>query len=196
MAKTILRNLDQLMRHLEQSDAFTRLLDKVAKAFGFRPQAQIKEKLVEKIVLKEVTPQWAEPLETYQQMLFTVKQHPHLSKVLLPKGQTDDDLMTMLANLAQWDKVERIWDELAAQALQGRDIRTEEHRLLETALRLYNSTLSGAEATLRGVEKNSKYNYEVHQRLTDTGETVQQQILPGLVNAGGKLRKKILVRTV
>lgn len=212
MAKPIsprkLAKLDHLMHHLEQSPMFTRLLEKVATAFGAKPQIQIKEKLVEKIVEKpvdrivekekkvEVTPKWAKSLEEYQRLLVTVQQHPVLSDVLLPHVKGGDELVTLLANLAQWDNVERIWEELAAQAAQGRDIRTDEHELLAASLRLYNRTLRDHQASFSDVQVGEAYDYNVHRRINEKGSSIAQLLLPGLVNAGGQLCKRTLVRTV
>lgn len=212
MAKPIsprkLAKLDHLMHHLEQSPMFTRLLEKVATAFGAKPQIQIKEKLVEKIVEKpvdrivekekkvEVTPKWAKSLEEYQRLLVTVQQHPVLSDVLLPHVKSGDELVTLLANLAQWDKVERIWDELAAKAKQGQEISSAEQMVLEASLHLYNRSLHDHQASLQMVQSGAAYNYNVQQSVDAKGSAITQLLLPGLISPAGKLVKKPLVRTV
>lgn len=194
MAKAMLRNFDHLMRHLEQSEAFTRLLEKVAMIFGF------KEKIIEvdklKVVVNDVTPQWAKSLEEYQLMLPTIRQHPQLNKALLPNLQAGDELVTLLANLAQWETVLRIWDELAAKAKQGQDISSAEQMILEASLRLFNRSLQDHQGKMQSSQSGTAFDYNVHQSIDGKGSTIGQQILPGLINPGGKLLRKTLVRTV
>ena len=111
-------------------------------------------------------------------------------------GEEGRQLVRLLAQVAQWDVITDLWERLANRCKQEQrpaDVR--ELQILKAALAVHNLRWQGRFATLREVNSGTAFDFQLHQRATSTGEIVCTQFLPGLVNAGGELQKKPLVKT-
>ena len=195
--------LDKYLAQLEQSDMFFKLIRKVGKAlgeafFGEAPKPEVRTIEVEKVVEKEkqvpVTPDWAKGLEEYERLLTAVSGHAELRPVLLAGG-SDKSLLTLLANASQWDNLLRVWDVLASKCKAGHDLNKDEQAAVQACMKLYNLTLLDRQAAWQHVAAGGSYDYEQHQRVGNKGERIKAQVMPGIINAGGIITRKVLVRT-
>ncbi len=217
--------LDKYLAQLEQSDMFFKLIRKVGRAlgeafFGEAPKPEVRtievEKVVEKEVFKDrivdrpvdrivdrivekekqvpVTPDWAKGLEEYERLLTAVSGHAELRPVLLAGG-SDKSLLTLLANASQWDNLLRVWDVLASKCKAGHDLNKDEQAAVQACMKLYNLTLLDRQAAWQDVAAGGSYDYEQHQRVGNKGERIKAQVMPGIINAGGIITRKVLVRT-
>jgi len=202
--------LDKYLEQLEQSDMLIKLVKKIGRAlgqafFGEAPRPEIrtveveKEKLVykdryiDKEKLVEVTPDWAKGLEQYQRLLAAVSGHAELRAVLL--AGNGDPFLTLLANASQWENLLRVWDVLASRCKAGHALTEHEHAALGACMKLYNLTLQDRQATWQDAEVGGDYDYERHQRVGNKGERIKVQVMPGVVNPGGNVTRKVLVST-
>jgi hypothetical protein len=216
--------LDKMLEHLEQSEMLTKLIGKIGRVlgrafFGEAPTPEIRtvekivekpvfkdrivekpviqEKIVDRIVEKEkrvtVTPEWAAGLEQYQRLLTAVSGHAELRPVLLAGG--GDTLLALLANASQWDNLLRVWDVLASRCKKGETLTPDEHAAMHACMQLYNLTLLDRQAQWQDAEAGGDYDYQQHQRVGNKGERIKAQVLPGVINAGGIVVRKVLVST-
>lgn len=153
------------------------------------------EVIVEKIVEKKVavTPEWAKPLEKQQQFLQQVTAHTELSRILLPEHA--NDVVQLIATASQWNNVLRIWDALAKQAKDKQTISNVETAILEYCLALYNLTLSTSQAILKKPHVGDDYDFGLHQKISGSGDQVQQVLLAGLYNPAGEKVRSAIVTT-
>lgn len=214
--------LDKWLTQLEESEMLMKLIGKFGRAFGAaffgeapKPEVRTVEKIVEKPVYKErivekpvekiverivetekqvpVTPDWARGLEQYQRLLAAVSVHDDLRPVLL--AGEGDSLLTLLASASQWDNLLRVWDVLAARCKAGHALTADEQAALLACMQLYNLTLQDRQAGWQDAEVGGGYDYEQHQRVGNKGERIKAQVMPGVVNAGGSVVRKVLVST-
>jgi hypothetical protein len=193
--------IDKLFYTLEQSDMLDKLIDKIVERAACvwhknspKPDIEYREKVTEKE--KVVTPDWAKPLENYQQLAQHVAQHPKLAAILLANAQPQEQVLRFLVCGAQWSNILRVWGALAEQAKQTQQpITATEQQILEACLALYNQTLNDCQAQLQWVEQGASYNYEQHQRANTKGERIQAVLLQGLFNAADDVVRSAVVLT-
>lgn len=105
-------------------------------------------------------------------------------------------LVTMMACLAQWDKVTAIWHMLAERSKHyQRSVTVDELHILSSAVDIHNLTWRDKKAKLQSVDYPTTYNYKHHQRGNMTGETVTAVWLPALINAGATFTLNAVVYT-
>jgi hypothetical protein len=207
--------IDKLLEQLEQSDMFFRFVKKVARGwYEEKPKSEptIKtveiivekpvdrivevEKVIEKKVMQEVVPAWANPLAEYQPLVQYVTKHPSLASILLTNAQPQEQLLRFLVCGSQWSNILRVWDALAEQAKQTQQpINATEQQVLDACLALFNQTLSDCQAQLQYVEQGASYHYDHHQRANSRGERVQTVLLQGLLNAAEDVVRSAVVIT-
>ena len=108
-----------------------------------------------------------------------------------------EKLLKLVANAANWDRVEELWDLLALRCKNSKQAASESmQKLLQGCVALHNLTWQGRAASLPSVTVGEAYDFKLHDRGTPNGETIAALWLPGLKNAAGNLRKKPLVSTV
>ncbi len=150
------------------------------------------ERIVEKAI--EVTPQWAKSIESEFTFLKQVQVHPELASILLPKG--DSNVLQLIAIAAQWNNVLRVWDVLATQIKNTKQaVSTTEQQILEHSLALFNLTLQSNQATLQNPKLDESYDYDIHQKVSGSGGSVEQVLLAGLYNAAGENVRAAIVTT-
>lgn len=207
--------IDKLLEQLEQSEMFLRLIKRAARGwYEEKPQSEptIKtverivekpvdrivevEKVIEKKVMQEVVPAWANPLAEYQPLVQYVTKHPSLASILLTNAQPQEQLLRFLVCGSQWSNILRVWDALAEQAKQTQQpINATEQQVLDACLALFNQTLSDCQAQLQCVEQGASYHYDHHQRANSRGERVQTVLLQGLLNAADDVVRSAVVIT-
>ena len=105
-------------------------------------------------------------------------------------------LVTMIACLAQWDKVTAIWHMLAERSKHyQRPATVDELHILSSAVDIHNLTWRDRKAKLQYVDYPTTYNYKHHQRGNMTGETITDEWLPALINAGATFTLNAIVYT-
>lgn len=94
-------------------------------------------------------------------------------------------LIALIANLAQWDKITRIWEIVADRCKQQqRPATSDELHVLSAAIDIHNLTWRDKAAQLCPIDCPVSFNYKVHQRGNATGDTVVSEWLPALTNPG------------
>ncbi|MCX0340138.1 hypothetical protein [Acinetobacter radioresistens] len=137
---------------------------------------------------------WANSLKTEFDFLKQVQSHAEISKVLLPNG--DDNVLQLITIAAQWNNVLRVWDALATQIKNTQQaISATEQQILEHSLALFNLTLQSNQATLQNPESGESYDYEIHQKVSGSGGSIEQVLLAGLYNAAGENIRAAIVTT-
>lgn len=150
------------------------------------------ERIVEKRI--EVTPQWAKSLESEFTFLKQVQAHPDLISILLPNG--DGNVLQLITIAAQWNNVLRVWDALATQTKNTQQaISRTEQQILEHSLALFNLTLQSNHATLKNPEAGESYDYDIHQKVSGSGGSIEQVLMAGLYNAAGENVRAAIVTT-
>lgn len=150
------------------------------------------DRIVEKRI--EVTPQWAKSLESEFTFLKQVQSHPELVSILLPNR--DDNVLQLIAIASQWNNVLRVWDAIATQVKNTQQaISATEQQILEHSLALFNLTLQSNQATLKNPETGESYDYDIHQKVSGSGGSVEQVLLAGLYNAAGENVRAAIVTT-
>lgn len=202
--------IDKLLEHLEQSEAFMKLLRKilnviredkpqittVVEKIVEKPVDRIVEKIIEKKVVQEVVPAWAKPLAEYQPLVQYVTKHPSLASILLTNAQPQEQVLRFLVCGSQWSNILRVWDVLAEQVKQTQQpVNPTEQQVLDACLALFNQTLSDCQAQLQSVEQGASYHYDHHQRANSRGERVQTVLLQGLLNAAEDVVRSAVVIT-
>ncbi|MFB5699031.1 hypothetical protein ACE5JW_01620 [Acinetobacter radioresistens] len=137
---------------------------------------------------------WANSLKTEFDFLKQVQSHAEISKVLLPNG--DDNVLQLITIAAQWNNVLRVWDTLATQIKNTQQaISATEQQILEHSLALFNLTLQSNQATLQNPESGESYDYDIHQKVSGSGGSIEQVLLAGLYNAAGENIRAAIVTT-
>lgn len=154
----------------------------------------------ERIVYKEI------PVDTLRSdlavplaLLSAIEADAELCRLWL--GELSDNegekLLKLVANAANWDRVEELWDLLALRCKNTKQASSENMQvLLQGCVVLHNLTWQGRAASLPTVPVGEVFDFKQHDRGTPNGETIAALWLPGLKNAAGTLRKKPLVATV
>lgn len=135
---------------------------------------------------------WVNSLKPEFDFLQQVQSHSELSSILLPNS--NQNLLQLIAIASQWNNVLRIWDTLAAQVKNTQQaISTTEQHILEHSLALFNLTLQSNQATLQNPELGESYDYDIHQKVSGSGGSIEQVLLAGLYNAAGdKVRASVV----
>ena len=150
------------------------------------------ERIVEKTV--EVIPQWVQALEPQLSFLQQVQAHTEIATILLPSGKAS--LVQLIATAAQWSNVLRVWDALATQVKSSKQaVSVAEQQILEHSLALFNLTLQSNQASLQLPEGGAAYDYDVHQKVSGSGGSIEQVLLAGLYNAAGEKVRASIVTT-
>lgn len=216
-------DVETIIEHLEKSEVFERLVAKIRRIWdtSASPASNIiapldrqieapaekivdKDKIVEKrveipeerIVEKtvEVTPPWAKALEPQLSFLQQVQAHTEVASILLPSGKAS--LVQLIATAAQWSNVLRVWDALATQVKSSKQaVSVAEQQILEHSLALFNLTLQSNQASLQLPEGGAAYDYDVHQKVSGSGGSIEQVLLAGLYNAAGEKVRASIVTT-
>ena len=131
-----------------------------------------------------------EQLTSELALLQAVQNDAELQKVwLAEESETEGrQLVRLLATVSQWDQIEWLWKRLADRCRhETRPATAAEKAILEQAVTIHNLSNRDKLAALESVAVGSPYNHEKHQRVgSPTGEVVEAEYLPSLVNAGGK----------
>ena len=200
--KSVSHTLDNIVnkKQAEQAQVIEKIIEveKIVKVEV--PVEKIVEKRVEipveRIVEKriELTPQWAKSLESELTFLKQVQNHPELASILLPNG--DENLLQLIAISSQWNNVLRVWDALAIQVKKTQQtISTTEQQILEHSLALFNLTLQSNQAILQSPELGASYDYDIHQKVSGSGSSIEQVLLAGLYNAASDNVRTAIVAT-
>jgi len=137
---------------------------------------------------------WAEKLEPEFNFLQQVKAHPEIAKILLPDD--NNNVLQLIAIAAQWSNVLRVWDALATQVKDNQQpISVIEQQILSHSLALYNLTLQSSQATLKTPEIGEGYDFDIHQKVSGSGGTIDQVLLAGLYNAADTKARSAVVST-
>lgn len=161
------------------------------------------DKPVDRIVEKAVAvcPAWATGLESYAQLIPTIRAHATLSQLLFGEsaqhaGDDSTALLSWLTRSGQWSSLEQVWQVLAVQVQrQGSAATATEQQILAASVALYNQSVSRGVASLSLPSVGQCYDYEQHTRVNHSGESVAAVLLAGLSNAHGKLVHCALVQT-
>ena len=161
------------------------------------------DKPVDRIVEKAVAvcPAWATGLESYAQLIPTIRAHATLSQLLFGEsaqhaGDDSTALLSWLTRSGQWSTLEQVWQVLAVQVQrQGSAATATEQRILAASVALYNQSVSRGAASLSLPSVGQRYDYEQHTRVNHSGESVAAVLLAGLSNAQGKLVHYAFVET-
>ncbi|ENO3977053.1 hypothetical protein ACBI01_001154 [Aeromonas veronii] len=134
---------------------------------------------------------WQEPL----QFLAYVKKQSDLAQLLLPDVDSErEQLLGLVATASQWSGLEELWSRLERRCKAGkRPCDEQERALLEFSERLYNLTLRGIRITLHWPVSGEKYDYDIHNGVSNHGDKITRVWLPSLLNGAGKTVKKALV---
>lgn len=137
---------------------------------------------------------WAKTLEPEFIFLQQVQAHPEIAKILLPDGH--NNVLQLIAIAAQWNNVLRVWDVLAAQVKDNQQaISATEQQILTHSLALYNLTLQSSQAKLKAPEIDEDYDFDIHQKISGIGVTIEQVLLAGLYNAADEKARSAVVST-
>ena len=137
---------------------------------------------------------WTKSLESEFTFLKQVRSHPELTSILLPNG--DDNVLQLIAIASQWNNVLRVWDAIATQVKNTQQaISATEQQILEHSLALFNLTLQSNQATLKNPETGESYDYDIHQKVSGSGGSIEQALLAGLYNAAGENVRAAIVAT-
>lgn len=137
---------------------------------------------------------WANSLKSEFNFLKQVQSHPELASILLPNG--DDNVLQLIAIASQWNNVLRVWDAMATQIKNTQQaISAKEKQILEHSLALFNLTLQSNQATLKNPEAGESYDYDIHQKVSGSGGSIEQVLLAGLYNAAGENVRAAIVAT-
>lgn len=130
-------------------------------------------------------------------LLKLVTSNTKLNSLLLGDSSSEGErLMTLLVNLGRWDRIEVIWDALAADIKQREQRATaDDLEILEGCLWFFNLTRSKFNADLDQPELPQNFNHKVHNRLNAKGKVVTDIALPGLIESSGDVVRKALVIT-
>lgn len=105
-------------------------------------------------------------------------------------------LVRLLAVLAEWDEILSLWNRLADRCKnEQRAATATELNILQAALALHNLRWRDRAAKLLTVDTGAAFHHETMERGTAKGSTVAGVWLPGLDNAAGQLQKKPVVKT-
>lgn len=104
-----------------------------------------------------------------------------------------DSLPTFLVQCGQFSRISQIWAESYRAVSEGRSL-PDISPVLCTLLELHNLAADNLMASLICPEEESRYDFEICQRLESDGSHIESVLLPGLRNAGGKVMVKALVR--
>ncbi|EEZ76428.1 hypothetical protein NEILACOT_03543 [Neisseria lactamica ATCC 23970] len=107
-------------------------------------------------------------------------------------------LVRTVAIVSQWKQVERVWDDLKKRCDAQRRAATEsELAILKGCIDIHNLSYTEGYnlASLKNIAAGTAFNMKEHTRATPTGDTVAEQWLPALVNAGGIVSRQALVAT-
>ena len=137
---------------------------------------------------------WANSLKSEFNFLKQVQSHPELASILLPNG--DDNVLQLIAIASQWNNVLRVWDALATQIKNTQQaISVTEQQIIEHSLDLFNLSLQSNQATLKNPEFGESYDYDIHQKVSGSGGSIEQVLLAGLYNAAGENVRAAIVTT-
>lgn len=155
----------------------------------------VKEVPVE--VVKTVTEPFATELAHYRQFCQAIAQDEALSRLLRlePNANESQRFIQLIVNVAQWSKLEMIWQELADRCKREQRPATEtELAILNTALMLFNFTTT-LKASLAQPAVGESFNYQTQQRGNPTGEQIIAIWLPSLIDARKTAVKLAVVET-
>lgn len=108
-----------------------------------------------------------------------------------------DNLLKLVVNAANWDRIEELWDLLAARCKKNQQVANAQMQsLLQGCVSLHNMLWQDRAASLSTITVGASFDFKLHERGTPNGETIRELWLPGLKNAAGNERKKILVATI
>lgn len=137
---------------------------------------------------------WTDSIKLEFAFLQQVQNHPELASILLPNG--DENLLQLIAISSQWNNVLRVWDALAIQVKKTQlTISATEQQILEHSLALFNLTLQSNQAILQSPELGASYDYDIHQKVSGSGGSIEQILLAGLYNAAGDNVRTAIVAT-
>lgn len=126
-------------------------------------------------------------------------QDADLTQLLLAQYSDEAELpqlIRLIASAAQWEQVERVWDELKKRCdREQRAANATELQLLAHCLAAHNLAFHNRQAKISDVAIGSAFNSREHIRANPRGETVSEQWLPALHNAGGIRTRQALVWT-
>ncbi|WP_198335594.1 hypothetical protein [Psychrobacter celer] len=149
-------------------------------------------------------------LRAYVELLSLIEEDNELCQLVLfrtedtssedAQTQADNEqaikLVTMIASLAQWDKVTAIWDLLAERCkARQRPANVDELYILTSAINIHNLTWRDKKAKLQSVDCPTPFNYKSHHRGNIKGETITEEWLPALVNPGATSTLNAIVYT-
>lgn len=137
---------------------------------------------------------WTDSIKPEFAFFKQVQNHPELASILLPNG--DENLLQLIAISSQWNNVLRVWDALAIQVKKTQQtISTTEQQILEHSLALFNLTLQSNQAILQSPELGASYDYDIHQKVSGSGGSIEQILLAGLYNAASDNVRTAIVAT-
>lgn len=106
-----------------------------------------------------------------------------------------DKFICLIANISQLDCISDLWDILAGRCKsENRAVTQDEETILMKALTIHNFIWRSRKAEFRFVEQGATYNYEEMTEVSGSGDKVSELYLMGIVNSGGQLLKKPLVK--
>ena len=134
--------------------------------------------------------------ELSQLVPFNTENTPSKDTQMQADNEQAIKLVTMIASLAQWDKVTAIWDLLAERCkARQRPANVDELYILTSAINIHNLTWRDKKAKLQSVDCPTPFNYKSHHRGNIKGETITEEWLPALVNPGATSTLNAIVYT-
>ncbi|WP_299792311.1 hypothetical protein [uncultured Shewanella sp.] len=156
---------------------------------------------VEKIVNKTIELQdpIRSELKVQLDALSWLTQQPELMQCLnlkpnLTQGQM---LLAWCAFASNAQNIIMLWEWFSEQcSADKRAVTTEELHFLELTLQQHNANYQQHKVTLLAVTEGTSFDFEIHKRIiTAQGSAVEQCCLAGLLDTGGKILCKPLVKT-
>jgi hypothetical protein len=105
-------------------------------------------------------------------------------------------LIRLISRASQWETILDLWERLSARCKTRQGAaHGDERALLDACLKIHNLIWHSRQARLNHAAIGSAYDYRLYLRGTPTGETIEAEWLPGLINASGASQKLPLVAT-
>jgi hypothetical protein len=102
----------------------------------------------------------------------------------------------IVSRCGSWNNLIEFWELFSRDCEEeGRGAREEEHRALEIALRVFNTSQRSKKASLVVPKHGDVFRSSTHRRLRGEGESIVGVALPGLRNVQGEIKTKPLVVT-
>lgn len=187
---------DELMqqhkqRQQENADLAQQITQAQQEASSLKTQLQQASENATKQILHNLKP-WTD----FQTALL---QDRALAKLLLEQYSEEDalpQLIRLIAVAAQWEQVERVWDELKQRCdREKRPATAQELALLNYCVAAHNLAWHNRQAKTNDIAIGTAYDSKKHTRATPRGDTISAQWLPELYNAGGIIKRQALVYT-